>query len=55
MMKIIVLGIGAFKREINDDDVAKNSYEINTQGLSFGYGIPLTDFTRVNTSIEYSK
>ena len=48
------ISIGAFKREINDDDVAKNSYEINTQGLSFGYGVPLTDFTRVNTSIEYS-
>ena len=48
------ISIGAFKREINDDDVAKNSYEINTQGLSFGYGVPLSDFTRVNTSIEYS-
>ena len=37
------ISIGAFKREINDDDVAKNSYEINTQGLSFGYGVPLSD------------
>ena len=48
------ISIGAFKREINDDDIAKNSYEINTQGLSFGYGVPLSDSTRVNTSIEYS-
>jgi len=43
-----------FKREINDDDVAKNSYEINTQGLNFGYGVPLSDSTRVNSSLEYS-
>ena len=48
------VNIGAFKREINDDDVANNSYEINTQGLSFGYGVPLSDSTRVNTSLEYS-
>jgi outer membrane protein insertion porin family len=48
------VSIGAFKREINDDDVAKNSYEINTQGFSFGYGVPLSDSTRVNTSLEYS-
>ena len=48
------ISIGAFKREINDDDVAKNSYEINTQGLSFGYGVPLSNSTRVNTNLEYS-
>jgi len=48
------ISIGAFKREINDDDVAKNSYEINTQGLNFGYGVPLSDSTRVNSSLEYS-
>ncbi|MFL2507891.1 MAG: BamA/TamA family outer membrane protein [Candidatus Pseudothioglobus sp.] len=34
--------------------MAQNSYEINTQGLSFGYGVPLSDSTRVNTSLEYS-
>ena len=48
------ISFGAFKREISDDDVAQNSYEINTQGLSFGYGVPLSDSTRVNTSLEYS-
>ena len=48
------ISVGAFKREINDDDVAKNSYEINTQGLSFGYGVPLSDSTRVNSTLEYS-
>ncbi len=48
------ISFGVFKREINDDDVAKNSYEINTQGLNFGYGVPLSDSTRVNSSLEYS-
>ena len=46
--------IGAFRSEINDDDVAKNSYEINSTGASFGYGVPLSNNTRVNTEFEYS-
>ena len=49
------ISIGAFKSEINDDDVAENSYEINSAGLSFGYGIPLSDDTRINVNLEYSK
>ncbi|MDC1046547.1 outer membrane protein assembly factor BamA [Candidatus Pseudothioglobus singularis] len=48
------LSFGAFKSEINDDDVAANSYEINTTGASFGYGIPLSDSTRINTELEFS-
>ncbi|MDA7447980.1 outer membrane protein assembly factor BamA [Candidatus Pseudothioglobus singularis] len=49
------MSIGAFKSEINDDDVAENSYEIDTLGFSFGYGIPLSNETRINTEIEYSQ
>ena len=49
------LSIGAFKSNINDDDVAENSYEINSTGLTFGYGVPLSDNTRINTNFEYSK
>ena len=49
------ISIGAFKSEINDDDIMQDSYEINTKGLNFGYGIPLTESTRLNTNIEYSK
>jgi len=49
------ISLGAFKSEINDDDVAENSYEINSTGLSFGYGVPLNDDTRLNSSLEYSK
>jgi len=49
------ISIGAFKSEINDDDIMQDSFEIDTKGLNFGYGIPLTESTRLNTILEYSK
>jgi outer membrane protein insertion porin family len=49
------VSVGAFKSEINDDDVTENSYEIDSKGLTLGYGFPLTKDTRMNTQIEYSK
>jgi outer membrane protein insertion porin family len=49
------ISLGAFKSEINDDDVATNSYEINSTGLTLGYGVPLTDDTRINTDFEFSQ
>ena len=49
------VSIGAFRSEIKDNDVAKDSYEIDSTGLSFGYGIPLNSDTRLNTGLEYSK
>ena len=48
------ISLGAFKSEISDDDVAENSYEIDSTGFSLGYGIPLSDNTRINSNIEYS-
>ena len=48
------ISFGAFMSEINDDDVMKDSYEINSKGVSFGYGIPLTENTRLNSEIEYA-
>ena len=49
------INFGAYVSEIDDDDVMKDSYEINTKGMSIGYGVPLTEDTRINTNIEYSK
>jgi len=49
------VSIGAFKSEIDNDDVAANSYEIDSAGVSFGYGLPLSDNTRINADLEYSK
>ena len=49
------ISLGAFRSEINDDDVAKNSYTIDSTGVNIGYGVPLNDDTRLNGSLEYSK
>ena len=49
------LSLGAFKSEINDDVVAKDAYNIDSTGFSAGYGVPLSDDTRINSSLEYSK
>jgi len=49
------ISFGAFRSEIKDNDIAKDSYEIDSTGLSMGYGIPLSDETRLNTDLEYSK
>ncbi|WP_435187580.1 outer membrane protein assembly factor BamA [Pseudothioglobus sp. nBUS_23] len=48
------VSVGAFKSEINDDDIATDSYEIDTTGFSLGYGIPLSNDSRINTEFEYS-
>jgi outer membrane protein insertion porin family len=49
------ISYGAFLSKIDDDDIMKESYEISSKGLNFGYGIPLTENTRLNSSIEYSQ
>ena len=32
-----------------------DSYEISTKGVNIGYGVPLTENTRINTNLEYSQ
>ena len=49
------VSIGAFRSEIDNDDVAEDSYEIDSTGVTFGYGLPLSDDTRINADLEYSK
>tara|TARA_B110000914_G_scaffold52617_1_gene45340 strand:+ start:148 stop:2463 length:2316 start_codon:yes stop_codon:yes gene_type:complete len=49
------ISLGAFKSEINDDDIAVNSYEIDSTGFNAGYGVPLKNDTRINAGLEYSK
>jgi outer membrane protein insertion porin family len=49
------LSYGAFLSEIDDDDIMKDSYEISSKGLNFGYGIPLTENTRISSNFEYSE
>ena len=47
------ISYGAFISEIDDDDVMDDSYNISSKGLSLGYGVPLTENTRLNSKIEY--
>ena len=49
------ISVGAFRSEIHNDDISKDSYEIDSTGLTLGYGIPLSEDTRINTGLEYSK
>jgi len=49
------ISLGAFKSEIKDNDVAKDSYEIDSTGITLGYGVPLSDDTRFNSGLEFSK
>tara|TARA_B100000795_G_scaffold121850_1_gene90693 strand:- start:1983 stop:4298 length:2316 start_codon:yes stop_codon:yes gene_type:complete len=46
---------GFFLSELNDDDVMNKSYEISEKGINIGYGIPLSDVTKLNTKLEYTK
>jgi len=47
--------IGAFKSEIDNDDIAANSFAIDSTGVNFGYGLPLRDDARINANLVYSK
>jgi len=49
------ISYGAFVSKIKDDDIMKDSYEISTKGITLGYGIPLTENTRLNSNLEYSQ
>ena len=49
------VNLGAYRSEINDDDVSTNSYEVNSTGVTFGYGIPLNNDSRISSNFEYSK
>lgn len=49
------ISYGFFLSELDDDDVMNDSYTISSKGLNLGYGIPLTEATKINTKLEYVK
>ena len=49
------INYGAFYSKQSDDDVMSNSYTVNSKGLTLGYGVPLTEDTRLNAKLEYTK
>jgi outer membrane protein insertion porin family len=48
------INYGVFVSTIDDNEIAQDSYQVNTKGLSFGYGVPLTENTRLNAKLQYS-
>ena len=49
------ISYGAFISRLDDDDIMKDSYNINSKGFSVGYGVPLANNTRLNGELEYAK
>ena len=49
------ISYGAFMSSLDDNDVMTDSYKIDTVGANLGYGVPLTENTRLNSSLQYSK
>jgi outer membrane protein insertion porin family len=48
------ISYGAFYSKQSDDDVMSDSYTVNSKGLNLGYGVPLTENTRLNAKLEYT-
>ena len=48
------ISYGAFYSKQSDDDVMSDSYNINSKGVTLGYGVPLTEDTRLNANLEYT-
>ena len=49
------INYGVFMSSVDDDEVMANSYQIDTKGITFGYGVPLTENTRLNAGLQFSK
>jgi len=49
------ISYGAFMSSLDDNDVMADSYKIDTAGVNLGYGVPLTESTRLNASVQASK
>ena len=45
---------GIFSKSLDGEELVDNSYKIDEAGISFGYGVPLTKDTRINSNIKYS-
>ncbi|SFV52226.1 Outer membrane protein assembly factor YaeT precursor [hydrothermal vent metagenome] len=49
------ISYGAFYKEVDGDKLSVSNYQIDSYGFNLGYGIPLSDETRINSSIKYTK
>ena len=48
------INYGVFMSSIDDNQISEDSYQVNSKGFSFGYGVPLTENTRLNAALQYS-
>ncbi len=48
------ISYGVFYSKQSDDDVMANSYTVNSKGITLGYGVPLTEDTRLNAKLKYA-
>ena len=48
------ISYGLFHKKVDAANLDVSSYEISETGASFGYGIPLTEDTRINGDLAYS-
>lgn len=49
------LSYGVFFKKLDADKLSVSDYQIDSYGVNGGYGIPLSDETRVKTSLQYAK
>ena len=48
------ISYGVFTKKLDGDGLDVSSYQINEAGVSLGYGVPLTENTRINADIRIS-
>ncbi len=49
------ISYGIFTKSIDGSELDASSYKIDENGFSFGYGIPLSEDTRINADLRFSK
>ncbi|RUM84264.1 MAG: outer membrane protein assembly factor BamA, partial [Candidatus Thioglobus sp.] len=49
------ISYGVFSKTLDGLELVSNGYEIDEAGVTLGYGVPLTETTRVNSKLRVSK
>ena len=49
------ISYGVFSKTLDGLELVSNAYEIDEAGVTLGYGVPLTETTRVNSKLRVSK
>jgi len=49
------ISYGLFNKSLDGSELVDNNYKVDETGAIFGYGIPLTKDTRINSKLKFSK